>query len=222
MHAFLFDFDGVIVDSERHWAQADTTFFPTIAPGYDASDVRNMMGLGLRSGYDYLRKRRGLSLSFEEYSTVVEAEVGDIYTQKAQLLPGAGALIARMQSPEMRIGIASSSKRAWIDAALTRLGLVDAFPVIATADDVNGRTKPDPAVYLHAADALHVEPTTCIALEDSDNGIAAALSAGMTCIALRTDMNPTQTLTQAHHTVYGLDEVTDALLKNLSRSILRP
>lgn len=218
MQAFLFDFDGIIVDSERHWAESDQTFFPSIAPGYDETDVKNMMGLGLQSGYQYLCKRRGLSLSFEEYAKMVETEVDTIYSEKAQLLPGVKALIARVQSLHMHIGIASSSKRKWIETTLKRLDLMHTFPCIATADDVNDLTKPNPAVYLRAAQQLHVAPAACIALEDSDNGITAALDAGMTCIALRTDMNPTQSLTQATKVVQHLDEVTIALLQSLMQS----
>lgn len=215
MQAFIFDFDGVIVDSERHWLRADTDFFPSLVPGYDALDAKHMMGLGIESGYHYLVGRHGAFLPFEEYKRRVDAEVDDIYSSRAKLLPGIPALLDRLDALGTPVGIASSSRNIWVGQALKRLGIHRRFQAIKTGDDVGVRTKPLPDVYLLCAESLGLPATRCTALEDSDNGIKAAKTAGMTCVAIRTDMNEAQSLAEADLRIGHMDELDDAALRTL-------
>jgi HAD superfamily hydrolase (TIGR01509 family) len=204
MKAFIFDFDGVIVDSERYWRELDETFFPGIAPGYTMDHAAQMMGLGRKAGYEFLVQTLGMTMTFETYVTVLDEEVAKIYGDKTALLPGLPELLVRLQKSGYNIGLASSSQQKWVEQGLVRLGIREAFQAISTADDVNHKTKPAPDLYLHAAAALGVSPEDCTALEDSKNGITSAKAAGMTCFAIRTDMNPEQDLSQA-------DEVYESL-----------
>lgn len=215
--AFLFDFDGVIVDSERHWMALDRNFFPTVAPGFTEAHAAAMMGLNLRAGYDYLVRELRLSLAFEEYQERLKAKVHRVYHELATPLPGLAELLALLEHLRIPVAIASSSEPEWIEACLARLGLRARFGSISTPPDVGGRAKPHPDVYLHAAKQCGAAPARCIAIEDSRNGIAAAKAAGMICIALQTDMNPHQDLTQADTVVHSLTEVTEALLLQLAR-----
>lgn len=215
MHAFIFDFDGVIVDSERHWKTVgDDDFFPSVVPGWTRADGERMMGLGVRAGYDFLVREYGLSLPFSDYERHLLSYVERVYSALAEPLPGLLALLERLENLPVPIGIASSSRRSWIETALQRLNLTSHFPIICTADDVGERTKPHPDLYLLAAERLGVSPHACIALEDSTNGIAAAKAAGMTCLAIRTDMNEHQDLSLADRVVGHLDEITLDFLKN--------
>lgn len=214
--AFLFDFDGVIVDSEHYWKTvADVEFFPSLIPGWTELDGAKMMGLGVKSGYALLTEQYGLALSFEEYWTALDRAVSDIYTNKAQMLPGLVPLIERLTALQLPLGIASSSQRHWIEPTLDRLGLHSYFSTVCAANDVNERTKPLPDVYLLAAERLGIDPVSCIALEDSKNGVAAAKNAGMVCLAIRTYMNPEQDVSQADRIVTHYDELTEAVLCNL-------
>ena len=83
----------------------------------------------------------------------------------------------------MKLGMASSSRRKWVNGHLTRLGLIQHFDSIKCADDVQ-RTKPDPDLYLAALGALGLQGHEAVALEDSPNGIAAAKAAGLFCVAV--------------------------------------
>jgi beta-phosphoglucomutase-like phosphatase (HAD superfamily) len=84
--------------------------------------------------------------------------------------------------------------------------------VVVTGDDAPGRAKPLPDLYLLAAARLKVDHTQCVAIEDSRNGIAAAQAAGMTCIALSTELNQSQDLSAADLTVTHMDQIDVASL----------
>jgi HAD superfamily hydrolase (TIGR01509 family) len=208
MKAVIFDFDGVVVDSEKYWIDLDEHFFPTVASGYTLDHGKEMMGLGRRAGYDYLVEKLNMSLSYEDYCAALEEHVRDIYFTKTQLLPGVRELLAEIVAVNMPLAIASSSRHKWISGALSRFGLAEVFHAISTADDVGDRTKPFPDVYLHAAAALGVDPADCLAIEDSRNGIKAAKAAGMYCIGLQTDMSKEQDLSQADRLIMGFQGVT--------------
>lgn len=207
MEAFVFDFDGVVVDSERHWVALDGTFFPSLMPDFNESHAAAMMGLNLEAGYRYLVATLGLAVPYDAYRQLLEGKVHRVYHELAQPLPGLTTLLHQLQEMRVPIGIASSSERPWIDACLDRLDLAPYFRSISTPIDVEGHAKPNPDVYLHAAASLGADPRACVAIEDSRNGIAAAKAAGMTCIAIRTDMNPQQDLSQADWQVTALADV---------------
>ncbi len=207
MKAFIFDFDGVLVDSERYWPELDRTFFPSIAPLYNAEHAENMMGLGTKAAFAYLKAHCGLTLSFEEYDQQQSVEVLQIYAHKCNLLPGIMELIERLKQKEILLGIASSSRRDWVLPPLKRFGLESSFQTVCTAEDTDWKTKPLPDLYLLAAKKLNVDPHECVALEDSKNGIASAKAAGMYCIGLRTSMSQKQDLSAADKIVSSIDKI---------------
>lgn len=205
MQAIIFDFDGVLVDSERHWRQMDREFFPSIASGFTEKHAEKMMGLHLRGGFEYLQQELGISYTFEEYEALINTKIHTIYHELAAPIPGLLDLLKRVE--HVPNGIASSSKKEWIEPCLARLKLREYFGEISTPADVGDKGKPEPDVYLRAAEILGVDPTQCIAIEDSRNGIAAAKAAGLTCIGIRTDMNGAQDLSQADEIVTSLEAV---------------
>lgn len=103
-----------------------------------------------------------------------------------EVLPGVRDAVAEAIRLGLRLGVASSSSRAWVTGHITRLGL-EGFECISCRDDVTN-TKPDPELYLSVCACLGVAPEEAIALEDSANGIAAAKSAGMRCVAIPNPM----------------------------------
>ncbi len=214
--AFIFDFDGVIVDSERQWRdKGDRIFYPSIIPGWTISDGAKMMGLGFRAGYDFLVRDYGLTMPFEEYERGLNALVDEFYITELHTMPGLQDLIDRVETLGLKKGIASSGSREWIHSVLKDKNLFHHFPIICSANDVGDRTKPNPDVYLLAAEKLGIDPAHCIALEDSCHGIKAAKAAGMTCIAIETDMSALQDLSQADMRVTHYDFLTEEVLKSL-------
>ncbi len=220
MQAFLFDFDGVIVDTERHWPAVNKQLFRQWVPDWSDAHVQEIKGLSTEGMHAHIHEKYGVQIPFSGFLDTLQTVVPELYRTHCALLPGVRELIERLETARIKLSIASSSQRAWIDIALDRFALRQHFPVIASADNVPGRAKPYPDVYLLAAKELGVDPHACIAIEDSDHGITAALSAGMRCIAFHTDMNAGQSLSGADHHVHHLDEVTIELLHTVMQSHL--
>jgi len=216
MQAFLFDFDGVIVDSEYHWQQiGDGVFYPSVVPGWTSDDGEKLMGLGAKAVHTLLTKDYGLRMDFGEFERKRHEGVDPIYETLAQPLPGLNGLLDRLTRMNVPLAVASSSHRKWIDMTLERLHLATFFPVITSNEDVGERTKPHPDLFLLAAEKLGIDPAGCVVLEDSTNGIRAAKAAGMTCIAILTPMNDGQDTSGADLSVKHYDELTEEVLKKL-------
>jgi HAD superfamily hydrolase (TIGR01509 family) len=98
-------------------------------------------------------------------------------------MPGVEAALAAAREIGVRLAVASSSQRYWVEGHLQRLGLLEHFEILKTADDVE-KVKPDPALYLQTLEALGVAASETVAFEDSVNGVKAAKAAGIFCVAV--------------------------------------
>jgi HAD superfamily hydrolase (TIGR01509 family) len=203
MQAFIFDMDGVIVDSELHWKSVEGYYLRQIIPGWTEEDQGRIVGISLDNLFTMLRDEYGYSGSQEEFLETYHANAHRIYTEKVKLLPGFETLLAMLHEKGVRLALASSSPRAWIDLVLERFDLRRAFDVTVSAEEIEGEGKPSPAIYLHTARKLGVDPARCIVVEDSRNGVLSARAAGMYCIGLRNGFNDDQDLSGAHIVVDG-------------------
>jgi HAD superfamily hydrolase (TIGR01509 family) len=146
-------------------------------------------------------------------------EIGDGLDAAAEALmdaqlvgmPHARAAVERVAARDRRVGLASSSTRAFIDRALQTLGIVERFATIVSGDEV-ARGKPDPEIYRLAASRLQVIPQHCVAIEDTQAGVSAAASAGMTTIALPNRYTSATELAQADAIVSNLDDAVALIL----------
>lgn len=184
IRAVIFDFDGLVVDTEstgyltwkeifaehghhlpvERYAQVVGTDFNTSS--YDPRrDLENLTGRAF--DWDAMEERR------RERESVLRLEL--------QTLPGVRDRLAEARSLEMKTAIASSSPRWWIDSWMDQLNLRPHFDHFSTVDDT-GKVKPDPSLFLHAAENLGVQPGEVVIFEDSLNGLRAARAAGMRCI----------------------------------------
>jgi len=103
-------------------------------------------------------------------------------------------------------GLASSSPGSWVEMAVERFNLSQYFRCVVSADDVGGRGKPSPDVYLEAVRRLGLSSDSCIAIEDSVNGMSAALSAGLYTIGFRNGHNTDADLSDADMIIEGFTE----------------
>lgn len=182
--AVVFDFDGLIIDTEttalRSWQELYERF------GHELPLDRWVTLIGTWdaewSPSAELEKRVGRSLDWD----VIEPErmARERALADAQpLLPGVLARLDEASELGLWLAVASSSSRAWVEHHLRRLGILDRFCALLTRDDVE-RTKPDPALYSGALQALGVVPDEAFALEDSVNGVVAAKGAGLRVVAV--------------------------------------
>ncbi len=205
MDAVLFDMDGVVVDSEAHWAELEAAWFAEVVP---AASVAEITGMHYREVYEHLEGRYDVSVSREAFAGWYEETAREVYDERASLMDGFADLVADLRSDGLRLALVTSSPPAWYALVLDRFDLGGAFDATVSAEAVD-RGKPAPDVYEHAATTLGVEPADGVAVEDSVHGATAAVEAGMTCIGYRPAGDD---LPRADRTVAGPAELREALL----------
>jgi HAD superfamily hydrolase (TIGR01509 family) len=211
--AVVFDLDGVLVDSEPVWAAARRAVVAEAGGRWRPDATRAMMGMSSPEWSRYLRDELDVHLAVGEINDRVVGRLLAAYERELPLLPGATAAVRRLAA-RWPLGLASSANRPVIDAVLAASGLADSFAATVSGEEV-ARGKPEPDVYLAAADKLGVEPTHAAAVEDSTNGLRAAAAAGMVVIALPNRAFPPapEALSLADLTLQSLDELTPVLLE---------
>ena len=183
--AVVFDMDGLLLDTEVLWHEAESELFRRHGGEFTWDDKMAVIGTSFGFTADYFADRLGRPR--EEGPALVEEMIGlmhDLVRHQVDARPGAVELVTRLrQAAGMRLGLASNSPRFLVDDALRTAGLADAFDAIVTSDDVE-HSKPAPDIYLLACERLGVAPSEALALEDSASGVAAAKAAGLMCIAV--------------------------------------
>ncbi len=215
MQAVIFDMDGVIVDSERHWKSVEGHFLQSIVPGWTAADQGKIIGLSVHDLYRMLVDDYGLRHSEEDFLTLYHEMARDIYGEKAAVLEGFEEALSLLLGTDVKVALASSSPMSWIDIVLDRFDLRDAFDVVVSADELQGEGKPSPAIYLLTARRLGVQPEKCIVIEDSKNGALSARAAGMFCVGIRNGFNDEQDLSAADMIISSFDELSWGTLLNM-------
>jgi HAD superfamily hydrolase (TIGR01509 family) len=207
VRAFLFDFDGLILDTELasragwellyrehgHELPADlwATLVGTTHAAWDPrAHLEELVGQPLE--WETLNERR-----YAHELAMIEAE---------ELRPGIAEYLAAARQHGLRRAIVSSSSRRWVDMHLERLEEAVGWDAICTADGDPARAKPSPTLYLEALRELDVAAGDAVAFEDSPNGVRAAKSAGVFCVAIPNEVTRDLGLEEA-----GADLVLDSL-----------
>lgn len=208
--AIVFDFDGTIADTESAVFQAWSEVYRRRGAALTRDEWSAC--IGRRGGFDaygVLANRAPGSIAPKED---LEQELSELIAERVSSLsmrPGVADWIRDANELGIGLGIASSSPTAWVDRHLRRLGVRDNFAVLTCCD---GRfpSKPDPGSYLRACAALGADAAEAIAVEDSPNGVAAAVAAGLFCIAVPNNMTLGLPLDAADILVQSLRHVTVA------------
>jgi HAD superfamily hydrolase (TIGR01509 family) len=215
--AVVFDLDGVLIDSEETWSRVRGEVVARHGGHWTEADQRNVMGDNSRQWSAYIKRTWNVSLSEEEIFREVLAAMIAAYERELTVLPGAPEAVAELGA-HYPLAVASSSPRELIGVALRVAGFEGAFRATVSSDEVS-HGKPAPDVYLLAAQRLGVPARDCAAIEDSANGIRAAVAAGMATIAIpnRAFPPPDGALAQAHVVLPSLRELTPQLVESLAR-----
>jgi HAD superfamily hydrolase (TIGR01509 family) len=197
----VFDMDGVLVDSEPVHERANAEYLAGLGVTLDPELADDMMGRRVRELTDALAQRLGLEP--ERVFSDREAIFWRLLDQGLQPMPGLQAAVDRLAGAGLPLAVATSGTRAYVDHVLDRLQVRAAFAAVVSGEDVrNG--KPDPEIYLLAAERLHADPGDCVAVEDTTHGIAAAHGAGMRTVAVTHPLNATLDLSAADAVVADL------------------
>jgi HAD superfamily hydrolase (TIGR01509 family) len=216
--AVIFDLDGVLLDSEQRWNEAKEDLVRESGGHWSADAPEAMMGMSSHEWSAYLQDELGVPLGRDQINREVVRRMDESYSRELPLLPGARRSVLAL-AERWPLGLASSSNREIIDRFLELSGLGESFAVDLSSEEV-GRGKPAPDVYLKAAAALGVEPSRCVAVEDSANGLRAAAAAGMPVIAVPNPHYPPpdEALALAAATVAGVGAVTPELVERVGRA----
>ncbi|MEI7026911.1 HAD family hydrolase [Paenibacillus sp. y28] len=184
LKAIIFDFDGTIIDTETAWYVAFRDAYKTYDVDLTLEMYSQCIGTSLHTfnPYEYLITELNLPIDREQFKSFIHKQ-HDLLMEKEQIRPGIRSYLDQAKAAGLKIGLASSSSRAWVDKYLAQLDLDRYFDCIRTADNVQ-RVKPDPELYLQALQCLGVDANEAIAVEDSPNGAKAAEAAGMDCIII--------------------------------------
>ena len=219
VEAVVFDMDGVLVDTEHLWDDVREELTGEWGGRYTPEAQQAMMGMSSREWSRYLHEVVGLREPPDVINGEVVRRMLARYDVDLPIVPGSVEAVERLAGAGFRLALASSSNRELIDAVLRRLGLTERFEVTVSSEEV-AHGKPAPDVYLEAARRLGVDPTRCIAVEDSASGIRAAHAAGMRVIAHPNRHYPPEgvDLKLADLVVDGMSRLDDDLLATLCSS----
>jgi HAD superfamily hydrolase (TIGR01509 family) len=183
MRALIFDFDGLILDTETPEYRAWSEIYAEL--GCELALERWVAGVGTHDGFDPYAELEALCARPLDRAALRARKRGRVaeLLEHARPLPGVGELLEQARTLGMACGIASSSPRDWVESHLHRLGLRAPFGAVLCREDV-ARVKPDPALYRAALRALGAGPREAIAFEDSTHGVRAAKGADLYCIAV--------------------------------------
>ncbi len=181
--AIIFDMDGLLINSEDIWYEADK-FFEKRNILLTDEIQHALMGKSFHQSAAWLKERYLLSESVEEIIAERQRDTDGIYTHLARPLPGVQELLERLSQTDIPLAIGSGSSLRRIEEIVDRFDWRKYFEVLASSEHVEYKGKPDPDIFLYAADRLGKIPETCVVLEDSINGVTAAKLAGMSCIAV--------------------------------------
>lgn len=223
LRAIVFDFDGVLVDSEPLHFRAFEAIAPRMGTSLNYDEyLAEFIGFDDRDAVRALCAKAGRKADESDlamFRALKQVAFDELVSEGVPMIPGARALVEEVTSAGsgLAVAIASGATRRDIDLVLGPLGLRGRFETVVAADDV-ARSKPDPQTYAMAVARLGslvpggLRPNECLAIEDTTAGLASARGAGLRTLALTTT-GPASALRDAERVLNNLDGVTAALLR---------
>lgn len=213
--AIVFDFDGLIIDTETPWYFAYKEVFKEYGVDLSMEVWGACVGTTFDAfnPFDYLAQESGQVVDQDAIVDKTRAIFKEIMKDQG-LRPGVVNYLHKARELDLKIGLASSSNRKWIDSYLESHNLAHYFDSINTADDVE-KVKPDPALYIRAMASLNVKGHETLTFEDSLNGLNAAKAAGAYCVIVPNSVTSFMNFEHEDLRISSMDEVelTDILAR---------
>ncbi|HUW07488.1 MAG TPA: HAD family phosphatase [Williamwhitmania sp.] len=215
--AVIFDMDGVIVDSEPLHKEVEREMFTEFGMTISPEQQHRFTGTSNAGMWAQLKAEFKLPKELGYYVAIKEERYLKALAANGSvsLIPGAEELLKSLYNYGVPIALASSSSLTNIDLVLRKFSIGTYFKALASGEEV-ALAKPNPAVFLLAAQRLGVNPSNCVVIEDSTNGVLAAKAAGMACVGLQSDVSLGQNLTTAELVVSSLTNLSPDLLLSLA------
>ena len=205
--AVIFDMDGVLVDSQPFHFEMDRAVLAACGHEVPQTVVERYAGMASHNRWAKYKNDLALAQSVDELVAMQTA------TMMARLdetdfhpISGIPELLAMLRAKGLRLAVASSSSYEFVCNMLDKLGICDAFAQIVSGEDMRN-SKPAPDIFLYAAKKLDCLPADCVVVEDSANGVRAAVAAEIDCVAYRNVTSGEQDLTGASRIVTAYAEL---------------
>lgn len=206
----IFDMDGTIADSEKIAQRVTIDYFKSKGITINKKEQKDVFGLNWKDLVREILKRNGMEYSQTLKDTLKERYVRTM-KKEVEAIPGAHDLLIYLKK-SLPLALATNSRMREVDIICFKLDFNKFFDLKLARDHVKN-AKPDPEIYLKAADNFNVKPDECIVFEDSVVGIKAAKAAGMSCIAITTTYQP-EFLKEADLIIESYDEGSFKIIKD--------
>ncbi len=204
IRAVVFDLDGLMFDTEALFFRVSSEMLAARGKQFTPEIMRAMIGRRSRDAGHMLKTMTGLEESVDELLAEVRERFYAVMDTAVHPTPGLFHLLDRLKQLGLPLGVATSSGRAYAERLLVGHGLRERFAVLLGAEDVS-QGKPEPEIYLRAAERFGVPTRSLLVLEDSPAGVAAGVSAGAFVVGVPHEHSPAEALQSAHLIVPRLD-----------------
>lgn len=212
--AVVFDLDGVLADTPGVYFTLIRDFLKSKGFDYTAEEFSKQIGVPFRIKAAELNRKFKADIPYEEYQRAVKFKSLEIFERSLKPSPGLPALLKMLKKSSIRVAVATNNSEDSTNKILKILGLQDSFEVVVNFSMVS-KPKPEPDVYLAAAERLGLPARECCAVEDTALGVTAAKAAGMKCIAIPSRLDLHGDFSIADANVSNLGEINMKLLKKL-------
>ena len=186
--AFIFDMDGVLIDSEPLWQQTELDLLHGYGIPITEQELARTRGMPSVPVLRYASELYQKPLDIEKVAQeLLDAAISNILKAKP-LINGVTETLELLARHDIKIAIASASPRYMLDNIVKICGIADYFSYIASGAELP-YSKPHPAVYLQAAKGLGIEPAECVGIEDSKPGMISVKAASMSCIVIPNELD---------------------------------
>jgi len=206
--AIIFDMDGVIIDSEPLYYQIQKGFFKELGFSVSKQEYNTFIGAGMQLLWEKLHSKHNLPYTVEQLVAMNNVLIYKTFSNSDSLRATDGfySFLTYIKEMGIKTAVASSTSKKIINVILSRLGVIHEFDVIISSEEVL-LGKPEPDIFLRAANKLNLKPTNCIVIEDSKNGVEAAGKAGMRCIGFSNVNSGNQDLSSANIIVESFTDI---------------
>lgn len=213
--AIIFDFDGTIIDTETAWYTAFREAYQEYGVDLTLEMYSQCIGTSLHTfnPYEYLKTTLHLPIDLEDFRRSVQARHAALM-EAEDMRAGILGFLQEAHDRKLKIGLASSSPKDWVEHFLDKLKIRTYFDCLRTANDVK-HVKPDPELYVQALECLGVTASQTVAIEDSPNGTTAAQAANIYCLTVPNAITRHLAFQQAANMAHSLEDVAfeDLLLR---------
>ena len=214
----IFDMDGVIIDSEPIHQQLEFEMFSELELHISDEEHKDYIGTSAIDMWTKIEERHHLKKSPQELLSYGRKKYWkSLDNGKVPMVEGALDLIKFFYDHKFLLQVASSATRPTVEKVLEHFDLGKYFKFRIGGDEVS-KSKPEPEIFIKAAQQSGSKPENCLVIEDSSNGVKAAKSAGMNCIGYANSGTGNQDLSMADLVVQNLNEITPEVLSAISLS----